>query len=152
MVKYFKIVLEGLAAASGIVDHDAFRAQSGEGKTHSHAVVIVGCYGAGARRTGIDGDTVLRLFAADAHTCQLCTDGMDTVTFLETDVPDACDTGGAVGKRCDGCQCDRLIGTGGHVHRDTMESGSLRSGVRQTGRRQQEDAFLRILCSTSHFL
>ena len=77
---------------------------------------------------------------------------MDTVTLLETDVSDTPDTGGAVGKRCDGCQCDRLIGTGGHVHRDTMESGGLCSGIRQTGRRQQEDSFFRILCGTSHFL
>ena len=125
LIQYFKIVLESFAAASGIVDHDTFGPEPSQGKPHSHAVVVVGGYGTGLWRPRIDGDAVLRLFAADAHTGQFCTDGMDAVTLLETDVPDACDTGGAVGKRRDGCQCDRLIGTGGHVRRDTVESGSL---------------------------
>ena len=63
LIQYFKIVLESFAAASGIVDHDALRAQTGEGKPHSHAVVVVGGYGTGLWRPRIDGDAVLRLFA-----------------------------------------------------------------------------------------
>ena len=94
------------AAASGIVDHDTFGPEPGQGKAHGHAVIIVGRYGAGVRHAGIDSDAVLCLFAVDAHAGQFRADGMDTVTFLETDVTDACNTGGTVSKRRNSCQSD----------------------------------------------
>ena len=49
LIQYFKIVLESFAAASGIVDHDTFGPEPGQGKAHGHAVIIVGRYGAGVR-------------------------------------------------------------------------------------------------------
>ena len=104
LIQYFKIVLESFAAASGIVDHDTFGPEPGQGKAHGHAVIIVGRYGAGVRHAGIDSDAVLCLFAVDAHAGQFRADGMDTVTFLETDVTDACNTGGTVSKRRNSCQ------------------------------------------------
>ena len=122
LIQHIKIIFKGFAAAAGIVDHDAFGPQSGQGKTHGHAVVIVGLYSTGTRGAGIDGETVLRLLTADAHAGQFCADGMDTVTFLKTDMSDPPDTGGTVCKRRNGGQSDGLVGTGGHIYGDSMES------------------------------
>ena len=89
LIQYFKIVLESFAAASGIVDHDTFGPEPGQGKAHGHAVIIVGRYGAGVRHAGIDSDAVRGLFAVDAHAGQVRADGMAPVPCLETDVTGA---------------------------------------------------------------
>ena len=68
MIQDSEVLGKGLTAASGIIDDDARGAQTCQGEAHGHAVVIVCENSAGMGLSWVDGDGILTLLAADAHT------------------------------------------------------------------------------------
>ena len=107
-------------------------------------MIVIGFYLAGTGRTGVDGKAAVSFYAADAHSGQLGGYGGNAVTFLITDMADACDDSGVLGKRRDGSQGNGLVRAGGHIYGYP--------GERSLCGRTYQNSVRGILCGTAHFL
>lgn len=67
VIQYVKVVFKSFTAAAWVLNEDAGTSETGQGKAHGHAVIVVSVHPVGSGSAGVNGDAVTFFFTADAH-------------------------------------------------------------------------------------